>query len=309
MPPEPDGYMKGRLNRILAEPLLHFTIIGAVLFGAYTLVREPAPGSTSSASAPDHRVLITAERIEQLANGWEEMWGRPPTDQELGQLVDDEVRDEILYREGMAQGLTQNDEVIRQHLRDKMLAIAEAGAELSEPTEGELQDFYNAHLDDFRIEPLLSFAQIFLESKGQPQQVEARAAELIQRLNSGEVQRPWELSDETELPHELGEYPESDIRLTFGPEFVQELRRLERGKWQGPVRSKLGLHLVRAEEWAPARVQSFDEVREEVKGRWIDQRIADARNNFYAPIRDRYTIVIDRPADNIARTEPTGAGP
>ena len=86
---------------------------------------------------------MSAERVRVLAGGWEEMWGHAPSDAELDQLISDEVRDEVLYREGMAQGMTENDEVIRQHLRDKMLAIAENSADLSEPGEADLRTYYD----------------------------------------------------------------------------------------------------------------------------------------------------------------------
>jgi hypothetical protein len=208
----------------------------------------------------------------------------------------------------MAQGLTQNDEIIRQHLRDKMLAIAENGAELSEPSEDDLRGFYQAHIADFRIEPLISLAQIYLDPQRDPGQTEQRARALLDRLNSGQVERPWELGDQTELPHEMAEYPESDVTLTFGPEFVTSLKGVTQGTWQGPLRSKLGLHLVRLEEWTEARTQPFDEVQEEVKGRWIDQRVADAREKFYAPLRSRYTVVVEQAPAGAATSEPAAVG-
>lgn len=300
--------MTERWARFLNEPLLHFAVLGAILFGAYALLREPVSTPVAAPAGADHRVVVTAERVRQLASGWQEMWGHPPSQSELDQLIEDEVRDEVLYREGMAQGMTENDDVIRQHLRDKMLAIAENGADLSEPSEADLRAFYDAHSEDYRVEPLMSFAQIYLDGGREPDVVQQEANELLGRLRAGEVERPWELGDRTELPHELGEYPESDVRLTFGPAFVDNLRSLPRGTWEGPVLSKLGLHLVRIDEWTDARTQPFDEVREDLKGRWIDERVADARERFYAPIRARYTVVVQRPGADVAKSEPTDHG-
>ena len=141
----------------------------------------------------------------------------------------------------------------------------------------------------------MSLAQIYLDAGKDPKAIQQQADELLGRLRTGDVERPWELGDRSELPHEMGEYPESDIRLTFGDEFVDALRGLERGAWAGPIRSKLGLHLVRINEWTEAWLQPFDDVREELKARWIDQRLAEARERFYAPIRGRYSIVVERP--------------
>ena len=45
---------------------------------------------------------------------------RPPTAEELDGLVEERVRDEVLYREALAQGLDRDDAVIRRRLRQKL---------------------------------------------------------------------------------------------------------------------------------------------------------------------------------------------
>ena len=111
------------MKRLLTEPLLHFLVLGAALFGLFNLVGKK---ETEQPAA----IVVSAARIENLANGFARTWQRPPTTQELRGLIDDHVRDEVFYREGKALGLDRDDIVIRRRLRQKMEFMAEdMGAE------------------------------------------------------------------------------------------------------------------------------------------------------------------------------------
>ena len=73
------------MRRIVREPLLHFLLIGAVLFLLFNLVDEQNTVNT------DGKVLVSGGRIEQLSNIFSKTWQRPPTRNELQGLIDDFV--------------------------------------------------------------------------------------------------------------------------------------------------------------------------------------------------------------------------
>jgi hypothetical protein len=75
---------QGRFARLLREPLLHFLLLGAALFGLFHGVSGRAGG--------DHRIFITAGQIQSLAETFHLTWQRPPTPQELDALVADDSR-------------------------------------------------------------------------------------------------------------------------------------------------------------------------------------------------------------------------
>ena len=106
--PEDHLYMK----RLLKDPLLHFLLIGAALFLVFGMVKSPAEN-------PENRIVITQGDIDSLKANFARTWRRPPTENELESLIEDQVRDEISYREAVAMGLDQNDRVIRKRLRMK----------------------------------------------------------------------------------------------------------------------------------------------------------------------------------------------
>ena len=112
---------------VLREPLLHFLVLGAALFGLFSMVDK------KDAEAPA-KVIISASRVATLADRFVRTWRRPPTEQELQGLVEEYIRDEIFYREGRAAGLDRDDFVIRRRVRQKMEFLAEdmAAAEPSD---------------------------------------------------------------------------------------------------------------------------------------------------------------------------------
>ena len=78
--------------RLLKEPLLHFLVLGAALFGLFSLIGKK--------EAEPEQIIVSAARIENLATGFVRTWQRPPSAEELRGLVDDYIRDEVFYREG-----------------------------------------------------------------------------------------------------------------------------------------------------------------------------------------------------------------
>ena len=80
------------IRRLLREPLLHFALLGAAIFGAYRLIAPPVSDASE--------IVITADRIASITAQFSASHGgRPPHEEELRAAVDAYVRDEMLYRE------------------------------------------------------------------------------------------------------------------------------------------------------------------------------------------------------------------
>ena len=90
------------IARLRNEPLAHFFVIGLLLFVLYGLVNND-----SSRSADE--IVVNQIRISGLIANFEKTWQRPPTDDEVQNLIDSWVREEVLYREGIAIGFDLDD--------------------------------------------------------------------------------------------------------------------------------------------------------------------------------------------------------
>jgi hypothetical protein len=103
------------MNRLLREPLIHFLVIGALLFGLDGLTQSGRPATT-----PSTEIRLSLDEIAQLTLLHQSQWHRPPTPQELAQMVENKVRQEVLYREALAMGLDKDDEIVKRRMAQKM---------------------------------------------------------------------------------------------------------------------------------------------------------------------------------------------
>jgi hypothetical protein len=276
------------LPRLLREPLLHFLAIGGLIFLLFAAVVD-------TREAPADVIVVGPERIERLARGFQAVWRRPPTDDELRAMIDDFVREEIYYREALALGLERNDTVVRRRLRQKMEFLTDSGAEILEPVAGELEAHLLANEKTFRRGPRLAFEQIYLgETPGQETITRSLSA-----LRSDPVSDPSTLGQPTLLPAQLGLSPPEAVDGVFGKGFFERLAKLPPGVWAGPVASGYGVHLVRIGESLAARTPPLEEIRDNVLRDWKAAKARELRELHYARLREHYVVEIRR---GVART-------
>jgi PPIC-type PPIASE domain len=276
-----------QLRKILREPLLHFLVLGAGLFGLFGLVGGPAE------QRPD-RIVISAAKVENLAELFARTWRRPPTQAEIDGLIADHVKEEILYREALALGLETDDIVIRRRLRQKMEFISEDIAQQAEPTEAELQAFLAEHADRFRKPARASFTQVYLSPDRRGEDAWGDAERMLIALDAGRSD-PAALGDPFLLEQDYRDLATYEVERLFGGAFAAQVAELPVGRWSGPVESGYGLHLVLVHERTPAELPGLAEVREEVANEWRAVRREEANRAFYDGLRANYEVTVERP--------------
>jgi len=277
------------MKRLLREPLVHFLLLGAGLFGAYAVLNRNQP-------AAPNEILVSAGQIETLAATFSKVWQRPPTAQELKGQIDQYVKEEMLSREAIALGLDKNDTVIRRRLQQKMEFIAEDFAAASDPTEAELADYLAKHPDQYAEEPRFTFRQVFLSSDTRGDRLRADANQLLADLKKrGKNADIPELGDSTLLPLDLVNASQRSVVSQFGSEFTSALAELKPGEWSGPILSGYGLHLVFVSQRTESRLPALDEVREQVKRELTNERRQAANRKFLDELLKKYQVVIEWP--------------
>jgi hypothetical protein len=274
---------------LLREPLLHFLVLGAALFGLFSLVGK------YDAAAPA-KVVVSASRVANLADGFARTWRRPPTEQELQVLIEDYIRDEIFHREGRAAGLDRDDVVIRRRVRQKMEFLAEDAA-AAEPSDEQLAAFLASNPEQFRTADRLTFRQVFLSATRRGSTLDSDARQIAETLarESREVDTAA-LGDPFLLGEEFRAMSRSDVGRTFGEGFARQLSAVEAGRWQGPIPSSFGLHFVFIEERVKGSVPPLAGIREAVLRQWLNARRIEAEQKLYCTLRDRYQIVVEPPS-------------
>ena len=275
------------LRKLIKEPLFHFVVLGAALFGLYSAV-------SGDDERPAGEIVITEGRARNLSDTFARTWQRPPTPMELDGLIEDYIREEVLYREAVAIGLDRDDTIIRRRLRQKLEFVSEEAA-TSEPTEAVLADFLAANADAYRVESRLTFSQVYLDAGKRGPHLEADAASLLDALRSRRTSAA-EAGDATMLEAHHVAASETEVERQFGEEFAAGLRDAPTGEWFGPVRSGYGAHLVLIETRTPGRPATLAEVRDAVARDWAAANRQQQLDAQYRTLRSRYVVRIEAPA-------------
>lgn len=217
---------------LLREPLLHFLVLGAVLFGLFSVVGK------KDAEAPTKLVISTA-RVATLADRFSRTWRRPPSEEELQNLVEDYIRDEVFYREGRAAGLDRDDSIIRRRVRQKMEFLAEDMASV-EPSDEQLATYLAANPERFRTEDRASFHHIFLSATRRGTALDSDAEQIAATLvRANAAADTATVGDPFLLGEQFREMSRGDIARTFGESFAEQLSAVAPGHWAGADRIEL----------------------------------------------------------------------
>jgi hypothetical protein len=278
------------LTRWLKEPLLHFAVLGLGLFASYRLISNDDGSSTQE-------IVVDAPRIAALAEQFVRTWRRPPTREELDGLVQSYVRDEVLYREGLALGLDRDDPVIRSRIRLKMEVLGD-GPE-TEVGDADLQEWLDAHADRYAVPARYDLRQVFFDPsrRGATLAVDLDAA--LRDLQREPEAEPATLGDSTLLSADFVDVTRADVAAQLGEEVAAEVVDAPLGRWFGPVASAYGVHLLRVAVREEAKAPSLADVRDAVER---DVRYAQseaASEALYARLRTRYTVRIDAPVEGV----------
>ncbi|MGI9537281.1 MAG: peptidyl-prolyl cis-trans isomerase [Desulfocapsaceae bacterium] len=275
------------MKKFLSEPLIHFLIIGVLLFLGFSFFQKED-------QSMDATIVITDNDINLLMADFERTWQRPPREKELQGLLEEKIREEIAYREGLALGLDRDDPYIRRRLRMKLELMLEDISAQGEVTDEQLEGFLAENRPSFRQEPRLRFSQIYLNPDTRAGTLESDAKDLLIRLRQmGDDLNLEQFGDSIMLPTTFPLASESVINRQFGSDFTEQLGRLEVGTWQGPVPSGYGIHLVLVEERSEGRDPELAEIRPQVEREYELKQRQELKEKIYSNLREKYTVEIE----------------
>src|SRR5262245_4163209 len=145
-----------RLRRWLREPLVHFLVLGAALF---VISRFVSPAS--SPATPNRQIVLTLDDLRQIQIGFAAQWQRAPSKEEMLALIENRIKEEVLYREALAMGLDKDDTIVKRRMAQKMEFLAEDVAAAHEPTTEELRAWFTKNEAMFAQPSRVSFRTIY----------------------------------------------------------------------------------------------------------------------------------------------------
>jgi len=280
------------MKRFLREPLLHFLLLGALLFAIYSFTQG---GRT--ASAPSREIRLTPDELAQLVLLFQAQWRREPTQEEFSRMVENKIQGEILYREALAMGLDKGDEIVKRRMAQKMQFLAEDVAAAREPTAAELKSWFEKNSAMFAQPNRVSFRHLYFS----PDRRGARAREDASNAGAKLAGQPQDarlagsLADRFMFQDFYRDRAPEQLGREFGPQFALAVAKLAPGSWQGPIESGFGWHLVFVDTVIPGRVPEFEEIEADVKTAWLAEQKAQAWEKAYKDMRAKYTVLLPAP--------------
>ena len=269
------------LRAAVREPLLHFLLIGALLF-AVTALRQK--------QSEHAEIRITAGEVAQLAAFWETQAQRKPTAEELRGAIEERIDEEVLAREAVRLGLDRDDVIVRRRLAQKMAFVSDDLAVVAEPSEDELREYFDAHRDTYTTPDLYALRHVYFNPDSH-KTLDADAQRALQKLTRGA--NADDVGDPFMLPRELADVSREDIVRDFGSSFADAVTGSTPGSWSGPVRSPFGVHLVKLESHTPSSEARFEDVRDQVREAYLAQKQREANAALRTKLRQQYKIVVE----------------
>ena len=275
--------------KLLREPLLHFAIAGALLFGAYAWLNR----GKSDPSGAARTVRITEQEVNWIVETATRQWSRAPTETELHGLIAEYLREELLSREARELELDRDDTIVRRRLAQKMTFFLEDTARQVVPPEPELRALYDAKRGSFDEPPEVSFVQVYFSREKHGERTADEAGRALAKLESaGERADPMQFGDPSLLPNALDDADQRAIAGDFGDDFAKAVLALAPGAWSGPIASTYGLHLVRVTARREAKARPYASVREELVTEWHRQHEEKAKADYFAGLLRKYDVQV-----------------
>ena len=271
------------LRRLLSEPLTHFAVLGAILF---------ACGQVYAARTNIYRIEVTPAHVAQLSHKYELQFGRPPDAVTLDRLVRDDIHDEILFRQGMALKLDQDDEIVRRRIVQKEQFLLQNLSAPAEPTEAELSAYYNAHREAYAAPARVTFSHIyFAVGNGGDAAAETRAKAVLAKLATGQTRAP-ELGDAFPDLYDFSAFEPEQVERLFGHTQLSEaVFAAPVGHWSGPFRSAYGWHLIYVDARVAGGQTPLTEIRDRVRSDYLQAAGDRANTQAFDKIARRFTVV------------------
>lgn len=289
------------LRRLLGEPLVHFVVVGAIVYGAYAYFVDDGVSSESVSSiVVDRRSLLSF--LQYRANAFDpdtfsELLDTMP-ESELQELINAYVNEEVLYREAQSLSLESNDYIIRQRMVQKMsFLMSDIADRGTAGSDAELAAWFDANIEAYAIQPWATFTHVFFDAQRRGDEgAKLAVEEALATLNESGTEFNDSPGHGDRFPF-LRNYVERTYEYVashFGYEFAATLAELDASlnEWQGPIQSALGYHVVLVTRQAQRAYPELEEVRSDVERDFSAERTRSALAEMTQSVRNRYRIEI-----------------
>lgn len=280
--------MQKIFKKIIREPLFHFLLIGAAIF-LISHLANPVVNNKET-------IVIDNEMVNRIGKVFERQWGRQPSDSEWTSLIDNEIRQEVYYRQALKMNLDHNDEIIRRRMNQKLDFISGDLAQMKEPADTALQSFYIKHKAKYLQQTIYSFSHIYFNADKRDH-AKADALALLPSLPETDNNLPAiaRLGDDFPFAYHTDGATQKEIDGQMGEDFSTALAKLPVGKWSGPILSGFGAHLIFINAVKPASEPVFASIKEQLLTDYRYDYQQQFNQKVYDDFKKEYNIKLTIP--------------
>jgi len=272
------------MSKLAREPLVHFIILGALLFAGHMLWQRHV-------SKANYTITVTAEEMERQALIFAGENRRAPTDEDIKALLFSHVEEQVLMREAERIGLGEDDTIIRRRLAQKMRFIIQDVDAPALPNEADLKRWFEENTEKFTSPEKLSFSHIYFSPEEHGEMIEKQAIQLLEQIHVGNPPVEWKtLGDPFMLKRNFKSLSALETTRLFGPTFSKGLFDLKGNNWQGPIESAFGLHLIRIHNITEKVTPNFEDVRDDVETAWQEDARRSANQAALKELIQKYKV-------------------
>ena len=266
----------GRAARLkwLREPLLHFIILGGVLFAADHFI---------VARSDDPRVIVIDAAVDAHAREvFKQARGHEPNAEELYALRRVWIENEVLYREGLALQLDQGDDMIRERVIFKQLSVIDANTKLPPYDDEVLRESFEKNRAKYDEPARYDFQEAILVGDRSESSVRA----FVSSLNAG---APGDVKADLRV---FKHRPRENLVQSYSAEFAAALDAGPVGEWQA-LATRDGWRAMRLESITKPQSADFEAIKDAVHHDWVDATLAEQRSAAVRALAKKYTIKVE----------------
>ncbi len=290
----------------MSRLLLHYFLIGGLLFGAKSLFKPSAgQGPALTVSVPRDATEVEVDRRirEAILLHEARRYGWDRTDpvvfshlvRNMRFIEPDSPDDDLtLYERAIAMNMQAHDPVVRARLLYRANEALRTIPDSDMPTRDELERHRQAHPERFRREARFRVQHVFLSRSKRGAALSADATAMRTQLAELSDRAPDGVGDP--LPGLRSEQVTTPSKLSadYGDEVADAVSDGVAGVWRGPIASVYGLHFIKVVGEEPAYVPPLDVISAEVRAdrlRELQSELADAR---MAALRRAYRVRVEQ---------------
>jgi PPIC-type PPIASE domain len=268
----PASFASGwRSSGWLREPLLHFVVLGGLLFAVDQIVIRRAGDA--------HTIVVGADVDREAIETFKAVRGHEPNADELAALRRVWLDNEVLYREGLALQVDKGDAAIRERVIFKALSVIDSNVKLPPVDDNVLRKWFESHRDKYDEPTRYDFDEAALSGESS----EAAVREFVQALNGG---TPGDAKAGLRV---FKGRPHANLVQSYGPELARALVDSQPGKWYA-LHTRDGWRAMRLNAITPAKPAVFEVLRGVVLHDWTDATASEQRTAAVRALAKKYNV-------------------